>query len=168
LAAILENMTEQRQFYYKEAVRQMISFHKSIITLWWVILLPPLFTLCVDLNSGYSPPPTELEGVWTGSPVNDSTLGCVLEFKGSELTITVEGMELSRGTFTVDTTTDPRRIDFLIVQDADAEYEGAAVPGIYRINGDTLLIAIGERENPERPTSFSRPLETVVLEMERE
>ena len=146
----------------------MISYLKSIIISWWVLLPLPFFTLCVDPNSGVGSPPTELEGVWTGSIVNDSTLGCVLEFKGSELTITVEGMELSRGTFTIDNSTDTRRIDFLIVQDPIAEFEGATVLGIYRINGDTLLVAIGETGNPDRPTSFAPPLGTVVLEMVRQ
>jgi uncharacterized protein (TIGR03067 family) len=64
------------------------------------------------------------------------------------------------GTFTVDASKTPPTID---MKPGSGRYEGKTLPGIYKLEGDTLTIAFAE-PGKDRPKAFeSKPSSGVVL-----
>jgi uncharacterized protein (TIGR03067 family) len=82
------------------------------------------------------------------------------EFKGIDLTITfgekVETLQIT----TIDTTTDPRCIDFLEKRKGRPD---RTLEGVYRFDGDTLQIAHELPNSKSRPTSFEKSVDRALV-----
>ena len=104
--------------------------------------------------------PDALAGAWTATSAErdgaaaDDLIGHRLEFTGDDFRITDKnGQLLYAGTYTVDDSTEPARIDF---RHDRGEAAGATWEGIYRLDGDQLTI-VDDAPDPAkaRPTGFT-------------
>jgi uncharacterized protein (TIGR03067 family) len=94
-----------------------------------------------------------LEGKWTiesvtksGKP-DDGLKGATREHTGDKYVITpVKGSPspVAEGTFTIDA--EKKTID---LKPASGNFKGKTLLGIYKLDGDTLTIAFGEKERPK-------------------
>jgi uncharacterized protein (TIGR03067 family) len=119
-------------------------------------------------------PQAALAGMWTavtaeqdGKPA-PALVGHQLVFAGDEFTIfSPDKKVLYAGTYTLDPTADPARIDFLGKAAGD---KGKVWRGIYRLDGDTLT-TVDDAPDPTkgRPTAFAAALGSghVLIEFRR-
>ena len=133
------------------------------------LIMTALVSIALAVSCGPTPPspavtPTattgtmDMEGSWMGeaswhgntSPIYTFT------FSGSTFTYTCDtGIEGS-GTFTIDTATDPKTIDFDITYHTTSEFIGETCLGVYEISGTTLTIALAEPPGTTpRPASLT-------------
>jgi uncharacterized protein (TIGR03067 family) len=115
----------------------------------------------------------KLEGVW--KPVKGIKDGVeetddedvALEFKGR--TLLVKDMEFLEITG-LDTTTDPKLIDFKTVADRGPLKKGTVFEGIYKLDGDTLTLALYEEGGTNRPTKFesAKGSKVILITFERQ
>jgi uncharacterized protein (TIGR03067 family) len=83
------------------------------------------------------------------------------EFKGTELTMTSGGKVENYKISAIDTTTDPKCIDLVEKRKGRPD---RTLEGVYRIDGDTLQIAIELPSNTKnRPTSFDKSVERALV-----
>jgi uncharacterized protein (TIGR03067 family) len=96
---------------------------------------------------------------------SDDPNGAV-EFK--ERTVVVRGMELLE-LASLDPSTDPKCIDFKAAKDFARFQQGDVLEAIYKLDGETLTMALYEGEGSKRPTNFDAPktLGTTVVIMKR-
>lgn len=102
---------------------------------------------------------SRLDGAWTaveaqrdGATAGD-LVGHRLEFVGDRFRISAQGRTLYAGTYGIDLTTRPLRIDF---RHDKGEAVGVAWEGIYRLEGGMLTICDdGIDPAAPRPTSFA-------------
>ena len=104
--------------------------------------------------------PDALAGAWTATSAErdgaaaDELIGHRLEFTGDDFRITDKnGQLLFAGTYTVDDSTEPARIDF---RHDRGQAAGATWEGIYRLDGDTLTIVDDAPDTAKsRPAGFT-------------
>ena len=106
---------------------------------------------------------TELEGIWNGTDNYSDSIMRIYNFSGSDFNYTEDGHtndedgEWYVGTFSINTQTNPKQIDAVIIDcfPNGSEYLGETALGIYKIEGNTLTLASHEPGVPTRPSSFS-------------
>ena len=103
---------------------------------------------------------TELQGTWKATSP-DGTVTITFTFSGNHWTMTEASAAQSQsiqllGTFTIDSTANPRTIDMLYVSSVPATpgIAGTTALGIYQLSGTSLKLEPG---NPDsgRPTAFT-------------
>ena len=100
-----------------------------------------------------------IQGAWTvvsadrDAKATTEVAGHRLTFSGDTFGIQHEGLSLFRGTYAVDASRKPASIDFL---HSDGTLKGKSWKGIYRFDGETLLICDNAPDpSKPRPTQFS-------------
>jgi uncharacterized protein (TIGR03067 family) len=91
------------------------------------------------------------QGMWelAVAPTNDANLSLKVEFKGDKIrVILADGVEV-KGTFKIDASTDPKIVDFSLGDRGNWE-------GIYKFDGDKLLVCVSEACSKQRPTEFDK------------
>jgi uncharacterized protein (TIGR03067 family) len=128
-----------------------------------------LFSLsCDDNNPAGTPSPTELEGKWSGVIVDEPGVSVGLEIHGNGMTYSYEGEEMYSGTFTLDKSVTPHRMDGVVTASQNSQYIGKTSLAIYQLSNDTLLLAGNEPGDPERPASFVPSGGTLVMRLVRQ
>jgi len=102
-----------------------------------------------------------LRGTWVieaatleGRDHADDFRGMKLVLDGDRYTIDF-GKNTDKGTFTLDPTKTPKRID---VRSAEGPFKGKTLPGIYELKGDTLRLCLeADGKADKRPTAFEAP-----------
>ncbi len=114
-----------------------------------------LFTACDESTTGPSVITDErLVGIWNGEEVGGSS-GWSGTFTETAITYeSPEGNENYSGTYTI-FDTDPRRMDLLITVCDYPQYIGKTAHSIYKIVGDTLVMAANEPGNASIPSTFT-------------
>jgi uncharacterized protein (TIGR03067 family) len=118
----------------------------------------------------------KLEGVWKAvkgikdgeeETQNAGEEDLSIEFKGR--TMLLKGKEYFEVTG-LDTTTDPKFIDFKTVIAAGPLPKGSVFEGIYKLDGDTLVLAVFEEGGTSRPTKFesAKGSKVVLITFERQ
>jgi uncharacterized protein (TIGR03067 family) len=112
----------------------------------------------------------KLEGVWKavklvreGTEEDSPKMGgddVVIEFKGR--TLLLNGKDFL-GVTSVDGSTDPKCIDFKALVDQGAVTKGTVFEGIYKLDGDTLLLALHPEGGTNRPAKFESPKDSKVI-----
>jgi uncharacterized protein (TIGR03067 family) len=100
----------------------------------------------------------KFQGVWTFESVEaggqkapaDDLKGLTLTFAGDKYTVKKGDEVVQAGTLKLDPAKSPKAIDVTITEGLN---KGAAMPGIYEIDGDTLKVCFDE-EGKKRPTEF--------------
>jgi uncharacterized protein (TIGR03067 family) len=119
----------------------------------------------------------KLQGVWkavkgvkdgveeTDAPGDGADL--LIEFKGR--TMLMKGNEFFEITG-LDTTTDPKCIDAKTVAAAGPLPKGTVFEGIYKLDGDTLTLAVFEGGGTNRPTKFesTKGSKVILMTFERQ
>jgi uncharacterized protein (TIGR03067 family) len=109
----------------------------------------------VDTGSANPPPNTELEGFWNMSeitPAGTNQWGYMRVHSNIMNSTKLDSMEWYEGSYTIDSISNPKLLDYLISRDYSHSGQGKTSFGIYKINGDSLLLA----KNP--PGSGTRPV----------
>ena len=91
----------------------------------------------------------------------------ILEFKGKKAIVNEkEFFEIA----TIDPSTDPKCIDLKAVMDRGPITKGTVFEAIYKLDGDTMTIAIHMGETKKRPTKFESEKDSgvVVVTLKRE
>jgi uncharacterized protein (TIGR03067 family) len=75
---------------------------------------------------------------------------------GEVMTFKDDGMELGsfKATFKLDPAADPRQVDFTLTESPDPNQKGQVSLGIYKLDGDKLLIHAAHPGAGDRPTDF--------------
>jgi uncharacterized protein (TIGR03067 family) len=81
-------------------------------------------------------------------------------FKGKQLTMLEGDKQAGKATFTLDPAKKPKAIDLTATEGPG---KGKTLYGIYRLEGDTLTLCIGEK----RPNEFTGAGKAVLLEFKR-
>jgi uncharacterized protein (TIGR03067 family) len=112
----------------------------------------------------------KLEGVWKavklvreGTEEESPKMGgedVVIEFKGNALLR--NGKDFLEVT-AVDPSTDPKCIDFKAIVDSGPVTKGTVFESIYKLDGDTLLLALHPEGGSNRPAKFESPKESKVI-----
>ena len=123
---------------------------------------------CDDGNPAGTPSPTEIEGNWSGVIVDEPDVSVVLEIHGNGMTYRYEGEEMYSGTFTLDKSVTPHRMDGVVTASQNSQYIGKTSLAIYQLSNDTLLLAGNEPGDPERPASFVPSGGTLVMRLVRQ
>ena len=114
----------------------------------------------------------KLEGTWKavkgtkdGEDMGDEDVS--IEFKGR--TLLLKGQELLEVTG-MDTTTDPKCIDFKAIAESGPISKGTVFEGIYKIDGDTFTLALFEDGGTNRPTKFesAKGSKVILVTFERQ
>lgn len=97
---------------------------------------------------------TELEGKWIGTePGNDFTF--TFTFSGESLTMNSTSGEYHNGTFTVNTSANPKQLNFAITSGSETNFVGKVALFIYSINNNVLTLSGAEPGVQTRPVTFS-------------
>lgn len=88
-----------------------------------------------------------LQGVWALVP-NEDRAGVTLSVEGSKFTLTLDRRRAERYAVTLDPTSSPRKID--LIERVGGKDE--LIQGIYRFQGDMLVLRFG---HAGRPTDFA-------------
>jgi uncharacterized protein (TIGR03067 family) len=104
-----------------------------------------------------------LQGTWTldaatldGRDHTEIFAGMKLTLKGNEFATDFAGNS-DQGTFTIDAAKSPKRID--IKTGEKGPFKGKTLPGIYKIDGDTLVICC-HADAKTRPEEFAAHAKT--------
>lgn len=129
-----------------------------LIIIFLLISSAVLFTGCKEdspAGTGQNDVKTEVEGAWSGIEISGAAGSWKFNVSGKSASITATYPVMSySGNISVDTTTNPRRLDLDITVSTITEYIGTKSLGIYKISGDTLYYAAGEPGVTFRPRGF--------------
>jgi uncharacterized protein (TIGR03067 family) len=107
-----------------------------------------------------------LQGRWTARAGARKEIQVNLSVAGRHVDVdikTAQGIHLkAQGEVKIDETTSPRKLDWINFTSAD-EQEFPQIPGIYKLNGDTLTVCTGGM-NGSRPREF-KPGDGVLSEV---
>lgn len=110
--------------------------------------------------------PKPLAGTWAlkastlgGRDHNEDFKGMVLKIEGNNYVVGFDTVE-DKGTLTVGTAKDHKTID--LKTKPDGLFKGRTMPGIYKIDGDTLTLCVNT-EQPDRPTKYEAPEKTPLM-----
>jgi uncharacterized protein (TIGR03067 family) len=124
-------------------MKQMLTFSMVLLMTWTVFAAGPTDDA---LQGTWSPTQAELGG----NPMPDAVLKTIsLTLDKGKYTAFV-GDEPDKGTYTIDTTSNPRSIS---VTGTEGPNQGKTFPAIYELNGDTLRICY-DLSGEKRPTEF--------------
>jgi uncharacterized protein (TIGR03067 family) len=105
---------------------------------------------------------TELQGTWKATDPNDSATTVTFTFNGNQWTMVLASTSASQsfqesGTFTLDSTANPKTIDMLFVSSVPAApgIAGTTSLGIYQLSGTSLTLELGDPTSATRPTAFT-------------
>jgi uncharacterized protein (TIGR03067 family) len=109
-----------------------------------------------------------LQGTWrvvriekSGTPVPAELAGTVRYIFDGERVTLMEGVaKAGAGVIRLDPAADPKTFDFTATE---GPQNGAAALGIYRVEGDTLMMCLGD----ERPSEFTGATEAALVELTR-
>jgi len=109
-----------------------------------------------------------LQGAWRavriekgGSPVPDEVAATVRYIFDDDRVILMEGdQKTGEGVITLEPAADPRAFDFTATE---GPQKGTTVLGIYRLEGDSLTMCLGN----ERPPQFTGAGEATLVELTR-
>ncbi len=115
-------------------------------------------------NTGTLGAATELEGKWS----NDIQ-GMTFTFSGDNFSITSPNPSYwYKGTMELKTNKTPKQIDIKIKESAIPQYTGKTSLGIYKINGDKLILTLNEPGSPKRPQFFEETGGAMVFELTKQ
>lgn len=107
---------------------------------------------------------SELEGTW-----KDLNQGWSFVFSGNQVTIKSPNPQMwIEGTFNSNPAADPKEIDLAIEKSGIPAYQGLTSLGIYKIEGTSLTLALGEPGKNTRPESFGSGTGAMVFSLTRE
>jgi uncharacterized protein (TIGR03067 family) len=139
-------------------------------------LIPMLLMSAIATGAAaQEPDQSALAGVWTATAAErdgaaaPDLVGHVLTFEADGFAIVgADGAALYAGTYTVDPTVTPPRIDFV---QTSGEAEGQTWLGVYRLEGNALTIADNAPDSARpRPPDLAAPAGSgyVVIEFRRD
>jgi uncharacterized protein (TIGR03067 family) len=127
---------------------------------------------CGEKNNPVSPPtpagPTELEGVWSGYSDLDNPPYPVFTYTFAKNTIVVTrdtctpqgssacAIERYRGTFVLDTSASPKKIDIRITQSTVSSWVNKTIAAVYYKAANNVNLSANEPGTP-RPTATNPP-----------
>jgi uncharacterized protein (TIGR03067 family) len=77
-----------------------------------------------------------------------------LEFDGAKLKLMRGDQAIAAGTFTIDASQQPKRLDLSVTLADEPGVEGKTVHGIYELKGDTLKWCTTQPGSDDRPSNF--------------
>lgn len=102
-----------------------------------------------------------LQGSWTvksqevgGRLSPDEAEEVRLEFDGAKLRLMRGDQAIAAGTFTIDSSQQPKRLDLSVTLADEPGVEGKTIHGIYELKGDTLKWCTTQPGMEERPATF--------------
>jgi hypothetical protein len=128
------------------------SYRLSLLAVIFAVLTGCLGCGGGDSKGGGDP---ELVGTWIGKEAGDDRTVWTYSFTASSVDATSSGMEWYKGTYTADTSSDPKRWAGKISDCPSPQYVGASSNAIYKIEAATLTFAGYEPGVSDVPTSFS-------------
>jgi uncharacterized protein (TIGR03067 family) len=142
----------------------------AVMALAFVIAADPPKEKEKELSADAKKELKKLEGAWKAVKVvradgeeESPKMGgedVVIEFK--ERALLLNGKEFLEIT-SVDPSTDPKCIDFKAVVDRAAVTKGTVFEGIFKLDGDTLLLALDADGGTKRPAKFEPPKDSKVM-----
>ncbi len=112
------------------------------------------FACCLGCGSGGSSGDPALVGTWVGTEASSSTVW-TFTVTSSDADVKIAGVQAYKGTYTVDTSSDPKRITLAVTDSTNSLYIGKTANGIYKMEGSTLTVAINQPGNAARPVDFT-------------
>jgi uncharacterized protein (TIGR02145 family)/uncharacterized protein (TIGR03067 family) len=118
-------------------------------------LLLVIFSSCKKNDNSPTQPNsniTELEGTWT----EIGTTGITWTFTNNAFDIHILSDSVwEKGTFSLNTSVNPKQIDFTMTELPDSQYIGKVALGIYKLESGILTIAVNALGKTTRPSGFS-------------
>ena len=84
--------------------------------------------------------------------------------KGGKYAVTAQGKKVEAGTYTTDATKKPATIDVTITA---GDEKGRTELGIYKLDGDTLTMAVTPHDSKQRPKDFKPAAKGEVMVFKR-
>ncbi len=135
----------------------------------YVIVLSGLFLVALDGAGGDGKTDLDrVQGAWKGTNLEveskvapgDFIEKCKYVFKGNVLTFFEEDKQVGKATFVLEPAKKPKAID---ITATEGQGKGKTMYGIYRLEGNTLSICIGE----ERPNDFRAAGKAGLIQFKR-
>jgi RNA polymerase sigma factor (sigma-70 family) len=109
------------------------------------------------LHADKKPDKEKLQGEWKVVSIklggqdhpNKDQVGDTMTFKGDSMALTPYKAE-----FKLDPATDPKQVDFTLTESPDPNQKGQVSLGIYKLDGDKLILHAARPGAGERPTDF--------------
>jgi uncharacterized protein (TIGR03067 family) len=98
-------------------------------------------------------PADELDGTWVADK-KFGNLTVIVKGKGISIQSGVNEKRLE-GSFTLDKSKEPKRMDVKITASTEVKYVGETAPGIYKLEGGILTLCMAEPGSREKPFSFA-------------
>lgn len=128
-----------------------------------VVLAVFLLTVSCGGESGPS-----LVGVWVGTETGGGGEQWTFTFNATDFSAESAGVELYQGTYDAFANEDPKRMVSTITGSKFPQFVGESPNTIYRLDGDTLILAANEPGVPETPAGFDPGGGTRVWELTRQ
>lgn len=110
---------------------------------------------------------TGIEGKWVGISEGTSQ-GWEFTFSGNKIDIKTPSEDVwYKGTTKLNEKVDPKTIDIIIKTASPEKYMGKTSLGIYKIEENTLTIAVNEPGTSDRPADFEPKKETVIIVLKK-
>jgi len=109
---------------------------------------------------------TELEGEWISTVPGQDMVFTFSEKKFSIKSPSVQNYWY-QGTFTLNTKTDPKRVDLAIKEGGIPQYINRTSLGIYKIENSALTLALKQPGAPDYPPSFETTSGAIVFKLKK-